>query len=121
MEKSKIAKSSNITCKIGLDEQNIPVKIEWKAQDSPDTPDFKESKAMLLAFFDKDHRETYKIDLWTNELQVNEMDKFMYQTLKGLADTYYRATNNTELANDMRKFIDYFGEKTEVAVPENKK
>jgi gliding motility-associated protein GldC len=121
MEKNKVAKSSDIVCKIGLDEQNIPLKIEWKAQDSPDTPDFKEAKAMLLALFDKDHQETYKIDLWTNELQVNEMDKFMYQTLKGLADTYFRATNNKELANDMRKFVDYFGKKTEVAVSDDKK
>ena len=73
---------------------------------------------MLLAVFDKEHKDTYKIDLWTNELQINEMDKFMYQTLKGLADTYYRATNNEELANDMRKFIQYFGEKAELITPE---
>ena len=117
MEENKVVRSSDITCKIGLDGKNVPIKIEWKAQDSPDTPDFKESKAMLLAFFDKEHRDTYKIDLWTSELQVSEMNKFMYQTLKGLADTYFRATNNKEMANDMRKFVEYFGEKTEVAVP----
>ena len=118
MEKNKIEKSSDIVCRIGLDEKSVPCKIEWKAQDSPDTPDFKEAKAMLLAFFDKDYRDTYKIDLWTSELQVMEMNKFMYQTLRGLADTYYRATNNAEVANDMRKFVQYFGEKTEVTAPE---
>jgi len=114
----KVVKTSKITCKVGLDAQNVPVKIEWQAQDSPDTPDFKESKAMLMAFFDKDYRDTYKIDLWTNELQVGEMNKFMYQTLRGLADTYFRATNNKEMANDMQKFVQYFGEKTEVTAPE---
>ncbi len=117
MEENKVVRSSDITCKIGLDAKNVPVKIEWKAQDSPDTPDFKESKAMLLALFDKDHRDTYKIDLWTSELQVTEMNKFMYQTLKGLADTYFRATNNKTIANDMRKFVEYFGEQTEVVAP----
>jgi gliding motility-associated protein GldC len=118
MEKNQVVKSSNITCRIGLDGKNIPVKIEWKAQDSPDTPEFKEAKAVLLALFDKDYKDTYKIDLWTSELQVNEMNKFMYQTLKGLSDTYFRATNNNEIANDMRKFVQYFGEKTEVTAPE---
>lgn len=118
MKNNQIVKSSEITCKVGLDKDNVPIKIEWKAEDSPDTPDFKEAKAMLLAFFDKDYRDTYKIDLWTSELQIDEMNKFMYQTLRGLSDTYFKATNNTEVANDMRKFVQYFGEKTEVTAPE---
>ncbi|MCH2023465.1 MAG: gliding motility protein GldC [Saprospiraceae bacterium] len=118
METNKVVRSSDITLRIGLDEKNIPTKIEWKAEDSPDTPKYKEVKAMLLSVFDKEFMDTYKIDLWTNELQINEMDKFMYQTLRGLADTYFKATNNEELANDMRKFVQYFGEKTEVIVPE---
>ena len=118
MDKATVSKTSDITCRIGLDNKNVPVKIEWKAQDSPDTPAFKEAKAMLLAFFDKDYRDTYKIDLWTSELQIDEMNKFMYQTLKGLSDTYFKATNNSEMANDMRKFVQYFGEQTEVTAPE---
>lgn len=117
-EKNKVVKTSDIICRVGLDADNVPLKIEWQAQDSPDTPGFKESKAMLLAFFDKDYRDTYKIDLWTSELQIGEMNKFMYQTLRGLADTYFRATNNKEIANDMRKFVQYFGEQTEVTAPE---
>ena len=64
MDKATVSKTSDITCRIGLDNKNVPVKIEWKAQDSPDTPAFKEAKAMLLAFFDKDYRDTYKIDLY---------------------------------------------------------
>lgn len=116
---NKVAKTSDIICRVGLDENNVPVKIEWQAQDSPDTPTFKSSKAMLLSLFDEEFRDTYKIDLWTSELQIMEMNKFMFQTLKGLADTYYRATNNTELANDMRKFVQYFGEQAEVTAKES--
>lgn len=111
---NKITKSSDITCRVGLDQNHVPVKLEWKAQDSQDTPDFKECKAMLLSLFDKDTKDTFRIDLWTSDLQISEMDKFMYQTLRGLADTYHRATNNTELANDLQKFTQYFGEKTEL-------
>jgi len=36
----------------------------------------------------------------------------MYYVLTSLTDGYYRATQNTELANEMRRFVQYFGEKT---------
>ena len=115
---NKVVKNSHITIRVGLDANNVPTKIEWQAEDSPDTPEFKPCKAMLLSLFDQDYRDTYKIDLWTSELQIGEMNKFMYQTLRGLADTYHRATNNTEVANDMQKFVQYFGEQTEVTAKE---
>lgn len=105
---SKINKE--ISIKIGLDEKNMPDSIIWDATDN-ESP--QECKAMLLALFDKDHRDTYKIDLWTKEMQMVEMDRMMYQTLKSLADTYFRATKNNELASQMKQFADYFGEKTE--------
>ncbi len=110
----KVVKVSDIIIRVGLDESNVPLNIEWKADDSPDTPEFKSCKAMLLSLFDEEYRDTYKIDLWTSKLQIGEMNKFMYQTLVALADTYYRATNNIEVANDMQKFVQYFGEQTEV-------
>ena len=116
---SEVVDQKLITLQVGLDKDMVPTELYWHAQDSPDTPDPVACKAMLLSLFDKDHRDTFKIDLWTKELQINEMDKFMYQTLRGLADTYHRATNNTELANDMQRFVQYFGEKTEVIIPDN--
>ena len=45
-------------------------------------------------------------------MQVIEMDRFVFQTLRGLADTYFKATQNAELATSMRQFVHYFGEKT---------
>ena len=59
---SKVQKESDITCRIGLDDNNVPVSIQWKAENSPDTP-FRTSKAMLLSFFDSEFKDTYKIDL----------------------------------------------------------
>jgi gliding motility-associated protein GldC len=73
-----------------------------------------EAKAMLLAFFDKETKDTLKIDLWTKEMQVMEMDRFFYQTLRALADTYQRATSNSQLAESMQQFAKYFGEKVEL-------
>jgi len=106
--------SSDITIRVGLDQKSIPKKIQWKSQDDPNNREFIESKAVLVSLFDKDTKDTLKIDLWTTEFQVDEMNRFMYQTLKGLADTFHKATNNTKLANDMRKFVDYFAEEVEI-------
>lgn len=106
----EVIQTSDIHIKVGLNEEKHPVSIDWEATDNPDGA--KEAKAMLLAFFDGDSKETLKIDLWTNEMQVMEMDRFFFQTLRGLADTYYRATQNNEMATQMQHFVSYFGEKT---------
>ena len=105
------AKTSQIRIHLHLDEQNLPVNIEWEADDSPTSKPLA-SKGMLLSFFDRDSNDTLKIDLWTQDMQVNEMDRFFFQTLRAMADTYFKATQNRELAVDMQRFVQYFGEKT---------
>lgn len=112
--KEKIASSSDINITVGLNEKKIPVSIKWKAEGSSTDGQAKPCKAMLLSLFDKETLETLKIDLWTKEMQVDEMDRFVFQTLRALADTYYKATQNAELATDMQRFVQYFGEKTEI-------
>jgi len=107
-----MAKKSSINIDILLDDQNVPDKISWSSSDG--SKEVEESKAMLLSLFDKENLETVKIDLWTKEMQVVEMDRFFYQTLRALADTYFKATQNTQLASEMRHFVQHFGETTEV-------
>jgi len=114
-----MSKISKIAIDVALDKDNVPSKIDWKSSDNPDGSESRECKAMLLSLFDKEHLDTYKIDLWTKELQVVEMDRFMFQTLKALADTYYNATRNENLANDFRKFVEYFGLETEIIPKES--
>lgn len=111
-------KKSDIVITVGTDENNVPSSIEWKAQDNPSGPKKAECKAFMLSLFEKDTQETLRIDLWTKEMQVAEMDRFVFATLKGISDSYYKATNNANLANDMQKFVRYFGEKTEILKPE---
>lgn len=112
--KKQIQRISTIQLRVGLDQEQVPVYMDWHAEDSPDTPEAVESKAFLLSIFDKANKDTFKIDLWTQEMQVNEMDRFMYQTVRSLADTYYRATQNKELANHMYNFAQFFGEQTQI-------
>lgn len=114
-ETSKVVRSSEVVVKVGLDENNIPVRMDWMAESSGG---FTECKGMLLSIFDFDTKDTLKIDLWTTEMQVEEMDRFMFQTLRGLADTYHKATQNHELASAMQQFVEYFGQKTEILTAE---
>ena len=107
-------KKSVINIEVSLNNESVPTRIDWKSSDNPAGEESRECKAMLLSLFDKEHLDTYKIDLWTKELQVVEMDRFMFQTLKALADTYFNATRNDKLANDFRKFVEYFGLETEI-------
>lgn len=109
-----MARESLIEIKVNLDDKNHPEKISWRSDDNPNGKDFQEVKAMMVSLFDKDYKDTLKIDLWTSELQVVEMDRFVYQVLKSMGDTYVRATNNTKLANDIQRFAQYFGEETEI-------
>jgi len=103
-----------IKIEVGLNESNHPVTIDWTADDQQTSQDLQASKAMLLSLFDRHSLETLKIDLWTKDMQVMEMDRFFFQTLRSLADTYYRATQNSSLATDFQGFVQYFGEKTEI-------
>ena len=114
MDENEVVKSSNIIIKIGLDKAQIPASIAWKAEDVPNAKDFQESKAMLISFFDRETKDTLKIDLWTKDMQVEEMDRFFFQTLRAMADTYFKATQNAQLATDLQRFVQHFGEQTEI-------
>lgn len=120
-KKSTVAKESKIDIAVGLNEENVPVKISWKADDNPEAKNWQDSKAMILSFFDSESKDTLRIDLWTTELQIMEMDRLVYHTLKGLTDSYFKATGNQELAQQMHQFAQYFGEKTEILPPKEKK
>ncbi|MEN0005493.1 MAG: gliding motility protein GldC [Bacteroidota bacterium] len=107
-------KTYKIEVEVGLDKDGVPESINWAADDNPAGGGPAPAKAMLLSLFDKDQKETYKIDLWTKEMQVVEMDRFMFQTLRALADTYHRSTNNNELASQMQQFVQFFGQQVEI-------
>jgi gliding motility-associated protein GldC len=111
---SEVKTTKEIRIRVGLNAENVPVQIDWEAEDHTGAAEPQECKAFLLSLFDKEKRETLRIDLWTVDMQVIEMDRLFYNTLRSMADTYFRATQNKELAQDMQRFVHYFGEKTEV-------
>jgi len=111
---------STITIDVALDKDKVPQHISWKASDS--TADMaQQSKAMMLSFWDGADKAAMRIDLWTKEMMVDEMADFYYQTLMTMADTFNRATKNTELVNDLKNFAkDFYQKFRDQQLKENK-
>ncbi|NQW35602.1 MAG: gliding motility protein GldC [Flavobacteriales bacterium] len=101
--------TSKIEFNVSLDENQIPEKILWTAEDNKIID--AETNAILLSVWDSKNRETLKMDLWTKEMPVHDMKVFFYQTLKSLADTFQRATNDEKMSATMHDFCDFFAEK----------
>ena len=104
--------TSKIELNIELDENRVPEKIHWTAQDGGITNE--EAKAMMLAVWDAKTQETLRIDLWTKEMPVDEMKVFFHQTLVAMSDTFYKATQDDKMSATMKDFCDYFAEKLEL-------
>ena len=111
---------SNITIEIELDDDKIPQHIQWVATDSA-ADMMQPAKSMMIAFWDGADKSALRIDLWTKDMMVDEMADFYYQTMMGMADTYLRATQQTELVNDMKTFAkDFYKKFKDSQLKENK-
>lgn len=119
MENNEVIKQSAIHFDIGLDKENLPVKIQWNADDA-DAEGLQDAKAIILSLWDGIQQNALRIDLWTKDMNVEEMNLFMFQTLATLGDTYERATNNTAIAEEIREFAHHFGHKADVFGPDHK-
>jgi gliding motility-associated protein GldC len=109
-EKSAITK---LEFNVHLDKDKMPEKIEWSSTSNGHSHQNK-CKAMLIALWDGEANEALKIDLWTNDMRIDEMNLFYYQTLHTMADTLKKATGNEEAAINLKAFANMFGENTEV-------
>ena len=72
----------------------------------------KSVKTMMLAFcLIRKDQTTMRIDLWTQEMMVEEMQQFFFEMYMSMADTYQNATNDKDQAEKMRGFARQFGKK----------
>ncbi|MFY8213101.1 MAG: gliding motility protein GldC [Flavobacterium sp.] len=104
--------TSDIKFTVTLDENRVPEKLVWTAQDGG--VEAEESKAIMLSIWDNANKETLRIDLWTKDMPVDEMKIFFHQTLVAMSETYHRATADEKMAATMKDFCDYFAEKLEL-------
>lgn len=103
---------SKIEINVSTDDNKVPENINWSATDGG--IDQQNAKAMLLAMWDEKDQNTLRIDLWTKEMQIDEMKQFFHQTLVTMADTFERATGETNICEDLRDYCHHFAEKMEI-------
>ena len=106
-------KKSEIKFTVTLDDSKIPETIHWEATDSGFEGQ-RECKATMLTVWDGKENTTLRIDLWTKEMLVDDMKRFFYENLMTMAETYQRATNDSAMSREIKKFADHFAKETEI-------
>ncbi len=101
-----IKTESKITLTIGLDENRVPEKIGWCAEDGGVKG--KAVKAVFLSVWDPDQREALRVDLWTKDMPLDDMKNFFHQVFIAMSSTYSRATSEEKLATEIEAFGNRF-------------
>tara|TARA_B100000768_G_scaffold170483_1_gene176915 strand:+ start:4296 stop:4673 length:378 start_codon:yes stop_codon:yes gene_type:complete len=112
MTQNKKSKKEKFSVEVIMDENLIPEELEWYSSQGKGQSD--KAAAALIYLWNAKKNETFSLDLWTKKMSVEEMNKMMFQTLMTLANSYEKATSEDQLANAMRDFAEFFGEKTEI-------
>ena len=110
-----MSKSSEIKIEIETNENNVPTGIQWSAEDGG--VENAEAKALILALWDKKEQNTMRIDLWNDQMSVEEMKQFFHQTLITMADTFERATGEKNMSEDLRDYCFHFADKMGIKSP----
>ncbi len=108
-------KKSTITIDVSTNENNLPEKIEWSAKGGG--VDLASAEAMILSLWDKEQQTAMRIGLWNKEMTVDDMKKFMHQTLLTMADSFEKATGENNMAEDLRDYCHHFADKMGILPP----
>ncbi len=100
-------KTSRIKFTIQLNDQNVPSAIHWYASDSQHKED-KKTKTMMINLWDPEEKNTLNINLWTKEMQVDEMYVHFYQSMMSWAETLENATGCPFAIEEMKNFCNNF-------------
>jgi gliding motility-associated protein GldC len=104
-----MTRTAEITLTVNLDNDNLPTRIKWQASEAlTDEPTLCQS--MMLSLWDSNNKTTVAIDLWTKDTTIEDMNLYFYQVFHKMADTYLRATKNTEVAQSIHEFGNGFGQ-----------
>lgn len=104
-----MSRTAEINVTIDLDSNNLPTRIQWQATDAKDEAPV-QCQSVMLSLWDSNSKTTAAIDLWTKDTSVDDMNLHFYQMFHKMADTYLRATKNSDVAKLIHEFGDGFGE-----------
>ena len=104
-----MSRTAEIKLNVDLDGDNLPTRIEWQASEGQENGPVL-CQSMMLSVWDSENKTTAAIDLWIKDMTIDDMNLYFYQVIHKMADTYLRATKNTDMANSIHEFGDGFGE-----------
>ncbi len=105
-------RQTQITIDIELDENQVPEKMMWNAEDGGIEKE--ETKATMISVWDDKKMEALRIDLWTKDMPVDQMKMFLHQILLSLSHTYERATGEEDVAQWMEEMAEEFAQKSAI-------
>ena len=112
-------KKSDIHFSVELDNENVPEKIYWEATDNPNEG-LSDTRAFAISIWDHYHNSTLKIDLWTKEMEVVDMKRFLIEIMSGIADTAVSATGDQQMADDIEKTCQVLSKRLEAEIKQQK-
>ena len=103
-----MTRTAEIKMTVDLDGDNVPTRIEWEASEGQEGgPILCES--MMLSVWDSENKTTAAIDLWIKDTTIDDINIYFYQVIHKMADTYLKATKNSEISNSIHEFGESFG------------
>jgi len=105
-----MSRTAEIKLSIDLDDSDLPTRIEWQASEGQEGGPIT-CESMMLSVWDSENKTTAAIDLWTKDTSIEDLNIYFYQVIHKMADTYFRATLNREVADSIHQFGEGFGEK----------
>jgi gliding motility-associated protein GldC len=98
-------RKTHVNFSIELDEKNVPQKIQWDASDKPDAAP-SDTKSISISLWDQAQKNTLRIDLWTNDMPVEEMKRFYIDCIGGLAQSILSSTGDEFMASETNALCD---------------
>ena len=90
-------KKSEIKIVVSLDDENIPEKIEWDAEDSM-SQGLSETKSISLSLWDEKKNNTLRIDLWTPTGTLSALSVYQHPCLNRFDTTTNTLTKEPKVA-----------------------
>ena len=112
-------KKSEIHFSVELDNHNVPDKIYWDATDNPNEG-LSDTRAIAVSVWDHYNNGTLKMDLWTKDMEVLDMKRFVIEIMDGLASTIESATGDEQMARDMMSLCQVLSRRVKEEMKEKK-
>ena len=94
--------TAEIKFTVELDARNYPDKIFWEATNNPNEG-LEQTRAFALAVWDTFNKGTLTTSLFTSDMEVFDMKRFVIENMGSMAELVLRATGDQHMADEIDK------------------